>query len=261
MRSTLVAILRAAGALGLCTVFACGSAGEETAEVDASGGDPDAPAAGAADAGAADAPEACEASHVLFLNPAGGSFAYAGVSDSVANTSIFPDPGTPATIPPFARGEVAWADLLGCVRTAFAPFDVAVVDVDPGGVDHVEIVAGGVGTDLAETFDRSIGVMQGGLCDFRPRALGFLFSGNEAPTDLTMCRVAARLAGIAYGLDEILFEEVGCPDPMVARCTSGAPVFMDQAIPYPGGFCNPDEAPTQNSHAELLVTLGPACAE
>ena len=81
-------------------------------------------------------------SAIIFLNRFGGTYR-AGPNSSVTNTSSLLT-GT-RTVPPFAGTAADWASIVNCVREEFAPFDVSVVDVEPGPtVRYTEAVVGGL---------------------------------------------------------------------------------------------------------------------
>lgn len=75
---------------------------------------------------------------ILYLDRFGGDYVPASHDDAKRNASVIFD--RPRTLPPWPGDDIHWADLTACVRTALAPFNIAVTETDPGDVPHLEIV-------------------------------------------------------------------------------------------------------------------------
>lgn len=85
----------------------------------------------------ASAPDAC-APTTLYLNRSGGAWDHGGRDDASENLSILVD--APRTLPPWPKSEAEWTELVACMRTALAPFPIAVTETDPAPAPHTEIV-------------------------------------------------------------------------------------------------------------------------
>jgi hypothetical protein len=192
------------------------------------------------------------ATRILFLNRNGGTYTI-GANDSVANTQSFST--NPVTAPAYPFGDPEWIATRDCVAALFAPFNVNVVDVDPGAVDHVEILI----TTTPQTFGLSSGV--GGVapadatCTLLERGFAPVFATQFGQTDTRgVCEVAASMAGIIYGLDWAMH----CPDVMTYMSGCGDKAFRDVTA-----MCGEFQArqcrcggTTQNSYRLLLGRLG-----
>jgi hypothetical protein len=234
--------------LVVCTavfsVIACGG-DDGGAVIDAPTGDPiDAPP-GNADAYSGPA-------RTIFLNRAGGTYAM-GPNDSVANTQNFTDMSV--TAPPYPFGDTEWNATRDCVAAIFQPFNVTVTDVDPGAVDHVEILI----TTTPQLFGFQSGVS--GVapavanCPLLEKGLAPVFATPfGAAATQEVCHIAASMAGIIYGLDWARH----CPDVMTYLSGCGAKSFRD--VDAECGELEPRACRCggthQNSYRLLLGRLG-----
>ncbi len=218
---------------------------------DGSGDNPPIDAADVVDAGSADAYDG--PTRTLFLNRAGGTY-NVGANDAVANTQGFTQ--APVTAPAYPFGDTEWAATRDCVAALFQPFNVTVTDVDPGTVDHVEIII----TTTPQVFGFQNGVSgvapADGTCALLERGFAPVFATPFGPTATQdVCWVAASMAGILYGLDWAMH----CPDVMTYLSSCGAKAFRDVSAD-----CGENQAracrcggTTQNSFRFLLGRLGP----
>jgi len=78
------------------------------------------------------------ANSIVYLDRFGGAYLHGLVDDATQNQSVAID--VARALPAFPGDDVAWGDLTACIRTALAPFDVAVTETDPGLVQHLELV-------------------------------------------------------------------------------------------------------------------------
>jgi hypothetical protein len=92
-------------------------------------------------------------------------------ADSVANVSGIVT--TEVTTGGASISETMWRTARTCVTTELAPYDITVTDVDPGDVDHLEIVV----TDQAAEIGLSAtnGVSPFSCPGLGPREIGFAF--------------------------------------------------------------------------------------
>lgn len=187
----------------------------------------------------------------IFVNRHGGTYT-SGDDDSSTNTSSIP--GGTATVPAYSEGDAAWSTFFACVKKEFSPFNVDVVDVDPGNAPHIEAVIGGQPGDVG------MGSGVGGVspmtndCALIERSIVFIFS--DVFGDPTVeCEVAAQEIGHSIGMDH----EYLCEDPMTYLSGCGHKTFQNKDV-----SCGED-APracmctqTQNSVQFMLDRLGPA---
>lgn len=207
-----------------------------------------------ADAAIDAAPDAGGPARVLYLNRGGGTYTYASmVWDAVTDQQGYVE--RDVTAPPFPHGDAAWTAVRDCVASLFAPFRVDVVDVDPGAVDHVEVVVTTAPAVFgAPTGTASVAPYPAG-CPLLERGLAVVFAGTFPAGDTReMCESAAAMAGLAYGLDWGLH----CPDVMTWRSGCGAKAFRDV-----DATCGETtarecrcEGATQNSYRRLRDRLG-----
>jgi len=78
------------------------------------------------------------ANSTVYLDRFGGAYMHGIADDATQNQSVAID--VARTLPAFPGDDVAWGDLTACIRTALAPFDVAVTETDPGLAQHLELV-------------------------------------------------------------------------------------------------------------------------
>jgi hypothetical protein len=228
-------------AIALGVLVACG---------DDSGNTPiDAPAVDPVDA-AVDAPAVT--TRIVFLNRNGGTYTV-GNFDSVANTQNYST--TTVQAQPYPYGDPEWATTKDCVTALFSPFNVNIVDVDPGAVDHVEV--------LVTTTPQTFGVQSGttGIapatadCSAYERGLALVFatSFGQGGTRL-VCEQIASMIAADYGLDWAMH----CPDVMTYLSNCGDKAFRDvdaMCGEFSARACRCGGT-TQNSYRFLAGRLG-----
>ncbi len=172
--------------------------------------------------------------------------------DSSANISSIAG-FSQVTIGPFTRGDAVWAGVMACVRETYAPFNIDVTDVDPGGDPHYEVIVGGKNADLGPNYQGA-----GGIAPFRcgeiPRAISYVFDvwGNNAAV---ICSVVAQESAHAFGLEHEMLPE----DPMTYLSGPDNKRFRAEDAP-----CGEFEArscecggSTQNSYERIVSIFGP----
>ena len=191
---------------------------------------------------------------LVFLNRGGGVY-HRGPDDPGANQSSVVT-GT-HTIAPYAVPDATWAAIRSCVAGLVAPFHLRVTDVDPGAVDHVEVVLTEATsiriTGVAETLEVSPLT-----CRLYPSSVHFAFVGG-ASVDRA-CRLAAKAIGKAAGIDDT----IDCVDTVAGRLgypgCAGAEGYTDaertcgvsRAVPC---RCDPARG-TRNSLAIMKAVYG-----
>ena len=206
---------------------------------------------------------ACDPPRVVFLNKNGGTFTRGFAVDSVENTLTTllseEDPEYVAERWPFS--ETDWTDTVEQVRSLVTAYHIQVVDVDPGAVDHLEVVmtgsswGGGAGIVAV--------IMQGACDEITPRDIAFVFA-NAAGREGSAFKAAWT---IGMGGDLYTTLDNPCDLLHVSGSLAGcdvAPSFTDQdvqcawAIDEPTS-CPCTQKPTQNSHREMLHAYGSSC--
>ncbi len=209
------------------------------------------------------APDAVASDHIskiLFVNRCvGGCSITPGTNDSRNNTSSIPS--SPGVVSEFSGGDAIWNEAMDCIREVYAPYDVQVVDVDPGNeVFHHEAILAGLPGDVG--LSNSIGGIAPSSCSPLNNVISFSFAnaGFHANDPIRMCATVAQESAHAFGLPNHVFN---CLDPMTYLEGCGKKLFRNQGYPC-GEFsiapCNCSGA-TQNSHVELLNVFGPGTTE
>ena len=163
-------------------------------------------------------PDATCGPTIVYLDQLGGAYDHGSVDDATANLSVLVD--QPRTLPAWDGPD--WASLTDCIRTALAPFPITVTEVDPGAVQHVEIVfttsywAGDPGTSV---------IVPSNCRD--DHQLEFVF-GDALPTFTRACQIA--MIGFAEMTANLTLGD-NCND-LVNLAQDCAPqrAFVDQTV-------------------------------
>jgi uncharacterized protein (TIGR03382 family) len=200
-----------------------------------------------------------QVSHTVYLNPClpNGCVVQPGFDDSKTNHSSIPN--SQATLTAWPHGQVAWNNLVQCVRDGFAPFNINVTDVDPGTANHFEVMIAGNAN--------AIGVPgAGGVAPFEPcegqledNVISFVFASDISNQDF-LCWAALQEPSHVFGLDHLL----DAKDPM----TYLTPPIKKEGFQNANTKCGEDTprecwcgGTTQNSHQYLMDTFGPSNLE
>ena len=205
---------------------------------------------------------------IIFMNK-GGVTLTPGNNDARTNRSTIVS--QTSTIPAFEGSAAEWSSIMTCVRTIFAPYNVNIVDVDPGNVPHFESVMGGRA--------QQAGMEQGVLgvspvttdCAVIPNSIVFTFTastrdayGTTAGLPEEICEIAAQEIAHSFGLDH----EYLPSDPMTYLNYNGLKKFQNTnaqcgeysartcGLPGTGVVCSQ----TQNSVTMLNQRIGAADA-
>jgi MYXO-CTERM domain-containing protein len=198
---------------------------------------------------------ALAASRTVYLNKNGITLT-PGVNDSRTNRSSIPT--QQVTIPPWNVSASTWAATVSCMREIFAPFDITLVESDPGDVPHIEAVFGGVPSQLGMA-SKIAGVSPFTTdCAVIENSIVFTFTGAIPADPLLVCEIQAQEVAHSFGLDHVLLPS----DPMTYQPYQGRRWFQnrdascgeDTARPcgLNGSMCRPK----QNSVAVLLSRVG-----
>jgi MYXO-CTERM domain-containing protein len=204
-------------------------------------------------------PQALAQSRIVYLNKNGVTLS-PGNNDARTNRSTIAAQQT--TIQPWNVSATTWAATVSCVRELFAPFDIQVVEADPGNVPHIEAVFGGSPGQLGLP-NGVAGVSPFTTdCSIIENSIVFTFT-NVIPADARLaCEIQAQEIAHSYGLDHQLLAS----DPMTYLQYNGNRSFKNQTVqcgedtPRPCGINGSVCRQNQNSVALLTERLGPAGA-
>lgn len=167
-------------------------------------------------------------SHTLFLNDClpDGCDVRLGNTDATTDTSDLPR--SHSTVQAFNQGDAAWSDVLACVKSVMAPFDLTVTDQRPTSGKYFEVMVAGLPGDIGlDSGTVAIGdVCDGTSCsDFRSNALAFAFANSSYYVGRTNDLCAASLQAIAasWRLDHVVLAS----DVMSYNAYSGVRTFHD----------------------------------
>ena len=165
-----------------------------------------------------------------------------------------PDPARPVKMPGWTGGDRAWSQVVNCVASLFAPFDVTVTDRPPTGRDdYALVVVGGKPTDLGVT-DGHVGGLAPFNGDVIARPIVFAFAAQLGNSVTQVCETIGMEVAHAYGLDHAYL----CSDVMTYLRPCGPKRFVDKAVRCGESKQRNCEGgdPTQNSYRRLLQVLG-----
>ena len=170
-------------------------------------------------------PHPARCAGTIFLDscrPSGCTY-FPGNEDSRTNHSSIIN--QTSTVQPFALDDAAWAEVVACVQREFAPYDVAVTDVDPGAATHFELAVAGVPQNIGQ--QPGVGGVSPFTCGVIPNGIAFAFANVYSNTH-EICVTTAHEAAHLLGLDHELLERdnmtylSGCQDklfaPVDAQC-------------------------------------------
>ncbi len=174
-----------------------------------------------------------------------------GVSSVLASARV-KAPGT-VTLPGWKGTDKGWQQLMTCVRSLFAPFDVQITDEPPSADNHVLVAVGGKPAELGVK-DRRVG----GLAPFNGGVIAkpvvFAFSAQLGNDVHAVCETIGMEVAHAYGLDH----GYSCSDVMTYLPRCGARTFTDKDVRCGESKVRNCEGgePTQNSYRRLMQVLG-----
>jgi uncharacterized protein (TIGR03382 family) len=194
-------------------------------------------------------------SRIIYLNRTGVTLR-PGANDSRVNHSSIVT--TPVTIAPWDVSDAQWALTVGCFKQIWAPFQVTVVETDPGNIPHIEAVFARSPEDLGLS-DKIAGVSPfTANCSTIEDSVVFAFTANMPATGRSACEVMAQEVAHSYGLDH----ELVPADPMTYLGYSGDRAFQNKDAACgeysarPCGINGSICRATQNSVAVLTAVVG-----
>lgn len=194
-------------------------------------------------------------SRIIYLNKNGVTLS-PGNNDARTNRSTIAQQQT--TIPAWNTSAATWTATVACMRELFSPFDVQVVDTDPGNVPHIEAVFGGT-PGLLGMDNNVAGVSPFTTdCSIIENSIVFTFTGILPQDARLACEIMAQEVAHSYGLDH----ELLASDPMTYLNYNGNRSFKNEAASCgedttrPCGINGSVCRPNQNSVALLTERLG-----
>lgn len=188
----------------------------------------------------------------IFMNRNGGTYR-PGNDDSRQNTSIVPN--RQSTVSAFSGSNTQWNQVVDCVTTMFAPYNVVIVEQEPSGGEYIESVVGGTPQQVGlPNGVGGVAPIDSFQCNIIPNAIVFTFADVVGNDPQTTCEIAAQEIAHAISLDH----EYHCPDPMTYLGGCGDKTFRDydaQCGEYSPRACNCGR-PSQNSVEVLIEKLG-----
>ncbi|MBX3159146.1 MAG: hypothetical protein KF773_24470 [Deltaproteobacteria bacterium] len=148
-------------------------------------------------------------SRIVYMRrcPLGGCIINPGGEDSRNDQSSIA--GAPRTISRFKQSDLVWDQLMSCMRATYAPFNVAITDIDPGNVPHYEHVVGGNSSTELNPQLTGAGGVSPFTCGDIPNAMTFTFD-VYGPDPEQLCWTAAQEVAHAFGLEH----EINDKDPL-----------------------------------------------
>ena len=140
-------------------------------------------------------------SRVVYLNKNGVTLS-PGVNDSRINRSTIAT--QPTTIPPWTVNAATWAATVSCMREIFSPFDITIVDIDPGTTPHIEAVFGGSPTQFGMANNIAGLSPFTADCSTVENSIVFTFTTVTGSDPRLVCEIQAQEVAHSYGLDHVL---------------------------------------------------------
>jgi len=203
-----------------------------------------------------DASVCAPSDHILFLNRAGGTYYPSETNDSSTNSTSMLE--AEATLAPYPYTDASWSAIVDCVRDKYAPFDIAVTDVDPGDTPHFEVaLVDNTSTDLGYP----AGAQNLAVFDCAPiwSGIGFVLLSGLEDDPAYDCWLTAKTSSFLLGLDNTIY----CED--ITSQRFDCPVEDKEFVDYYGqcGETGPRSCHCggqfQNSYKKLVAILGEAC--
>jgi hypothetical protein len=200
------------------------------------------------------APSIADAATLVFANPCPGNCTFTGAAanDSVANTTtVF---SGVRSLTGFPHGDATFDATVDCLSVLLAPFDIAVVTIDPSPTPHTEIAF--AGTPQQASLPSGVDAIAPAACAHIPNAPGFVFAASLPADAQRMCELAASQVAAMAGLEPLH----DCRDVMSYLPRCGTRTFLDAATQC--GTFSPAACTcggtTRNSFAVMRAVFGAA---
>ncbi len=129
------------------------------------------------------------------------------IRSDIAGQCVQGGQGGTFTLTKFSDGDAKWNQVVSCMKTIMAPFNVTVTEDDPGSAPHFEVLIGGDPGDIGCS-NQTAGIADGlcqstGNCvaDYYPNAVVYSFSNVWQGNVNYICGTAAQEVAHAWNLD------------------------------------------------------------
>ena len=141
------------------------------------------------------------------------------IRSDIAGQCVQGGQGGTFTLTKFSDGDAAWNQVVSCMKTIMAPYNITVTEDDPGSAPHFEVLIGGNPGDIG--CDNNTAGIADGLCsstgncvaDYYPNAVVYSFSNVWQGDTNTICGTAAQEIAHAWNLDHT----IDASDPMTYK--------------------------------------------
>lgn len=192
-------------------------------------------------------------SKILFLNRCeGGCTITPGANDARLNTSRIVSQSS--LVAEWRYSDESWQELVACVKELYAPYDIEITDVDPGGnVFHHEAIVAGSYEQIG--YPTPVGGLAPSQCMPANNVISFTFANTYGDNPIAICHTVGQETAHSYGLEHAR----DCSDPMTYMPTCSRQFFRDRTT-----RCGEYEdlaqcqcgGSAQNSHRWLTSVLG-----
>jgi hypothetical protein len=202
-------------------------------------------------------PTAKAASKIVFVKRCFGNcdVFFAPVDDSRTGASSIAQQGGTRRIGDFTQDDAVWQEMMACVKTTFAPFDLTITDVKPPDTSSYYMnMVGGKPTDLRSDITNAGGVAPFD-CGEIPNAITYTFD-VYGPDPESLCWTVAQEIAHAFGLEHEFLQK----DPMTYLAGDMPKRFRDVDAPCGEleqfARCDCRSTP-QNSYRHIVNMFGP----
>lgn len=186
----------------------------------------------------------------IYLNRNGGTYQIgSGATNSSTNhasSSVLGTGSRTAVIPPLDTGDFDWAYISACVRAAYEPYDIRIVETEPTSGDYIEAVVGGDGSEIGFGGGSLFGIASAdNFCGVTERGIAFSFSETHrgvGQDDEELCATIAHEIGHLVALEhEVL--DIDLMSYVLVVDSTGDKSFVDRAVscgtePRDAGRCS-----------------------
>lgn len=152
---------------------------------------------------------AAAATRTIYLNKNGGTYQInsgaTNAATNVANNSVSANGGSRTAVIAPMEASFNWTFISQCVRDAYAPYDVRIVETEPTSGAYLEAVVGGTGTELGFGANQLFGIASAdNFCGVTERGIAFSFSGTHLGVpqrDRELCATIAHEIGHLLALE------------------------------------------------------------
>jgi uncharacterized protein (TIGR03382 family) len=200
---------------------------------------------------------ASQVSHIIFMDRCVGGCTITPGSDGTQNQSEIIN--STKHLSAYAGSDAQWNQIVACVKSTYAPFNVTITDQRPASGDYHHAMVAGTASEGGEP-SGVLGVSPFSCGNYIPNSMSYSFANEEATNINDICWTVSQETAHSWGLDHKLDKL----DPMTYLPNGNVQkIFQNQAgscgenqtrqcsCSYPGtGFTG------MNSYALVLATFG-----